>query len=267
RENDEVGRKHQSVRAGFSRSAPAGGSAPSPVARPDRSRPSAPASLKASRKRARRDRTMAPMTMASQTVKRERVSSGTPSTSNSVPTNRFTSGGSTRSVPKKGSRNASSSRSRCCSPPGGRLCMHRQRCAAVEHFAHRGHDLVVGEWLGDETVGLEIQRRLAVVLLPARRQDQDRYRAEQLVGTQGLEDIEAAQLGQHDVEQHHSRTELVGGYQRGFAVTRDTDLPAAACQDEFQRLQDRRFILDNENIGHMSPPRLRRTPPSPPSLH
>src|SRR5690606_36399606 len=118
-----------------------------------------------------RDRTMAQMTRAIQTLKRERVSSGTPSTSNCRPTKRLTSGGSTRSVPKKGSRNASSSRSRFCSPPGGRLRMHRQPCAAVEHVAHSSHDLVVGEGLGNEAVGPEVHRRLAVVLLPARRQD------------------------------------------------------------------------------------------------
>src|SRR5690606_29997250 len=44
------------------------------------------------------------------------------------------------------------------------------------------------------------------------------------------------------------------GRDRGLAVTRDADLPAAACQDELERLQYGGLILDDQNIGHLSPP-------------
>src|SRR5690606_11711315 len=61
-------------------------------------------------------------------------------------------------------------------------------------------------------------------------------------------------------------TELVGCSQRGLAVARHTDLPAAACQDERQRLQYGGLVLDNQDIGHLSPQTPRRTLPSAPHL-
>jgi hypothetical protein len=95
------------------------------------------------------------------------------------------------------------------------------------------------------TVGAEFEADHAVDLVGARGQEQDRQRG--IARAQALEDFEAAEVGQADVEDDERGT--VGGGQRRFATGAPARLEPFGAQSVLQRVGNARFIFDDQDDG------------------
>src|SRR5688572_6994660 len=72
--------------------------------------------------------------------------------------------------------------------------------SASEYRPDSGYEFSNGEGLGHVVIGTEFQSDYLVDLLPSRGQHDDRQRW--AVGTNRLADLEAAEAGHHDVQNH-----------------------------------------------------------------
>src|SRR5690606_24796076 len=107
--------------------------------------------------------------------------------------NRFATSGISRTAPKIGNRAAISSRL-----PRSSEVVRGLGMVDGEHPAHFGDYFAVGVGLGDEAVSLQLHCKLAVILLTARRQYNDRCILDRRMRADSFQHFEATLLGQHD---------------------------------------------------------------------
>ena len=105
--------------------------------------------------------------------------------------------------------------------------------------------LVQRKRFGDVVVGAQLERQDLVDLLILGREHDDRHGAE-LANL--LARFDAVEHGQHDVEHDEVRLLALRHRDRAAPVARRDDRVAAALQVEAQRLQDRRLVVDDENL-------------------
>ena len=82
------------------------------------------------------------------------------------------------------------------------------------------------------------------------------------VGADPLADLEAVELGHHDVEQHEVRGRPPERLERRLAGRRDLDLEPLALHQETQRHHDVGLVVDHQNpLRHGPLARSARSPP------
>ena len=114
------------------------------------------------------------------------------------------------------------------------------------------------EGLGDEIVGAGIQPLDLVVFAAACGQHDDRDGAGFGVAFQAPREIDAADAGQHPVEQDEVRNHSAHGVVRFLDIAGLEEVVAVARQGKAQHLANGRFVFDDENIScHALLPRVR----------
>ena len=124
-------------------------------------------------------------------------------------------------------------------------------------------DAVVLDMMLPDIDGLEILRRMRadepevpVLFLPARDAVEDRVaggeeedRLVPLGGPQARGDLEAVDVGEHDVEDDEVGLHAVHGVDGALPVARDLDLETREAQGGREQLADVGLVLDDEQVG------------------
>ena len=114
-------------------------------------------------------------------------------------------------------------------------------------------ELLDAEGLGHVVVATQGEATQLVVEGVARREEEDREAAADAVASHALEHLEAAQVGEHDVEDHQVGPELGHGLERVAAHVRHLDLHALVAQGHGQEVGDARLVVDDQDargLGH-----------------
>src|SRR6266542_3275293 len=129
----------------------------------------------------------------------------------------------------------------------------------------RLQDLGVPEWLGDVGGGAELEPLEDLDLLSFRAQHDDGNSAKIRISLDRTAHLVPVALRQHDVEQHHIRAQRPDQGQPLVAVGRRRGAVAGPLQQELQREQNVRLVLDEQHtrLRHPRDPRLIITNRSP----
>src|SRR5262249_8266997 len=114
-----------------------------------------------------------------------------------------------------------------------------------------GQQFVNAEWLGDVVVGAGVQRVDLVVAVRATGEHHDGYRSP---GAQRADDLYAVHVRQAEVEHQKVGLFLGDRAQRLGTVGGGDHLVLAGGQVDPQRAEDLRFIVDDEDAGHVDAP-------------
>ena len=124
---------------------------------------------------------------------------------------------------------------------------HRRRLRTAQDGANPGDDLPGAEGLGDVVIRAELQPGDPIGLLGSRREHDDR----DIAGTPHRPgDIEPVHARQGQIEDHQVGTVAREMLQRVLAVARGHDLETCALEVVANQADDRRFIVDDEHLGH-----------------
>ena len=120
------------------------------------------------------------------------------------------------------------------------------RRGAPQHGAHAGHELAEAIGLGDIVIGTHLETDDRVDLLGLGRHHDDRggrLRADLAT------DVESRDLGDHQIEQHEVRGDLVEELERLGAVDGDGDLEPLVAEADLEGLDERGLVLDQQDPG------------------
>ena len=110
------------------------------------------------------------------------------------------------------------------------------------------------EGLGDVVVGAEVEALRLVGRGALGGQQDDRHGP---ALAQLAHDLDAVEIGHHDVEQDDVGPDLLGLQQRLFAAARGDDAEALLAEGDRDELRDPRFVVgdEDERLGtHATPP-------------
>ena len=124
-----------------------------------------------------------------------------------------------------------------------------RRRAAPEHRLDARDQLARRERLRQVVVGAGIEAGDLVGFLRARRQHHDRDVARIRIAAQDPDQVEAAHVGQHPVDQDEVGPAVADARERGLAVLGERDFAAGAPQPECNQVADRLLILDDQDPG------------------
>ncbi len=117
-------------------------------------------------------------------------------------------------------------------------------CGAAQNGADAGFEDLAAGGLDDVVVGAGLQAEDDVDVVAARGEHDDR---DLLGGADAAADLEAAHVGQHQVEQHQVGAEALQGRQPGPAVGRGLHLVAATAQGEGDTFPYGPVVLDQKH--------------------
>ncbi|TPW17509.1 MAG: prephenate dehydrogenase [bacterium] len=120
--------------------------------------------------------------------------------------------------------------------------------AAAQQGLDPGHELEEAERLGDVVVRAELQAQDLVDFLPARGEHDDRQLV--AVGADLAADVEAAHLGQHDIQDHEIGCGIAGEPEPGGAILGHGDGVTLVLEAVLQRDGHRGIIFDDQDSGH-----------------
>ena len=123
------------------------------------------------------------------------------------------------------------------------------RVGAPQRGLQARDELARAERLGHVVVGAGLQRAHLLVLLADRAQHQDRHLRPL---AQRARDVDAVAVGQHEVDDRGRRRAQRGRVQRLLGRRRLEHLEARVAQDDLQRPQDLRLVVDDQDARRRS---------------
>src|SRR6266705_1916431 len=112
---------------------------------------------------------------------------------------------------------------------------------------HRVHEFLRGKWLRDVRVRTKVESSVPHCIAALGGEHDDLYVPEDGVLADLLAHLEPASLRHHHVEQDHIRSETLGELQCFPAVERHPHFVVVSAHQEFERGDDVRLVVDDEN--------------------
>ena len=129
-------------------------------------------------------------------------------------------------------------------PVGAQHRLRDARVGAPQRGLQARDELARPERLGHVVVGARLQRADLLVLLADRAQHEDRHLRPL---AQRLRDLDPVAVGQHEVDDRRRRRVQRGRVERLLDRRRLQDLEARVAQDDLQRPQDLRLVVDDQD--------------------
>ena len=122
---------------------------------------------------------------------------------------------------------------------------------AAQDRAQARDELARAERLREVVVGARFEREHLLVLLPDRRQDEDRHAAPL---AQAPADVDAAAVGEHEVDDRRARRAQRGRVERLGRGGGGDGLEAGVAQDDAQGAQDLQLVVADEHAWRVAHP-------------